>query len=561
MPTTIPVAGSIDGVVPVYQPNQPWKEWALSEIFTGTLGTNRYVPKVNDWVKNLDTGEQYRVTAVDLSTLLSTMVPVKNPNIGNVLDQVDVLLGTGPGRGTDTFRVYIDKSVTPHTLTVDRRLFLYGSMAKYCQIVKGNPTNGTQQVISAMYDQSGKLLGQNIPLELVAMPNGVNHTLKTVAAAYTSQDLMDGEQVVYIVYNDAGGVESKGPLIVENTGYIRNTNASQKYVQSISLESPFMDPSLPNTLSYPINIPINSLNLFGVVHYSDGTTLKLPVDGTKFSMMGLDAYVATQVGQPLKLVLKYTLASNEVVYGASVNNDKFITVKYTLISQNRQGSYSVKLYCFPRWIDGVSGYTLDWFLLNLDRNVFYQVSGLVKYNSNYPAINPLNMGGLQRFSVTINLKDVNPAYKDFGFTQVFDVVFLAPATDTSQPNWRVGFNPGQTPKFGDNVWANYHVTNANLRTINLSSNMTTQADWLTAMVNNTVPLYDPNIELAPPTPNMFAILQPSGAWAEFNLAQWDTDLPLAETLTPFTNVYIKFFKRLPTGDQIISVAGLVIRPV
>jgi hypothetical protein len=43
--STAGIAGS-DGVVPVYDPEAPWKMWAKGEIWDGTVGKSRYVPKV-----------------------------------------------------------------------------------------------------------------------------------------------------------------------------------------------------------------------------------------------------------------------------------------------------------------------------------------------------------------------------------------------------------------------------------------------------------------------------------------------------------------------------------
>jgi hypothetical protein len=164
------VAGSQDGKAPIYDADGRWQMWSLSQVYMGTVGDNHYVPNVKDYVIDPDTDEKWRVVSVDPTTLIPTLVKVKPVDTGEFSD-IDVLLGVGPGTQSDTYRAYIDKSVIPHTLAVDARLKVNGSMVTSAKIFKGSVRDGTAQVISAMYDQSGTLLGQSIPLELVAMPN------------------------------------------------------------------------------------------------------------------------------------------------------------------------------------------------------------------------------------------------------------------------------------------------------------------------------------------------------------------------------------------------------
>ena len=296
------ITGS-DGVVPIYSPQDRWTTWNITEIYLGTVGAGKFVPKVRDYVVDTDTNQYWRVTSIDQSTLIAVLAPVVLVSAG-AFSETDVLLGVGPGTQSDTYRVYIDNSVIPSVMAVDARLHVAGTMVTTCKIFRGSELSGSEFVISAFYDQSGNLLGQAIPLELVAMPNGQNYSIKTVPVCYTVATVPDGEIVTAVFYSDSGHVVSKRQLLVENTAFIRSSNTAVKYITSITLETPFLSSSDPRLVQYPMNIPLNGLSLIGVVHYSNGETLKMPVDGTKFSIFGFDGYVATIVGQQLPLVLR-----------------------------------------------------------------------------------------------------------------------------------------------------------------------------------------------------------------------------------------------------------------
>ena len=62
-----------DVVVPIHNPDGKFHLWHMREIFRGP-NTGRYVPNIDDAVWDWDTG-LYRVTAVDLTTGLSTRFP------------------------------------------------------------------------------------------------------------------------------------------------------------------------------------------------------------------------------------------------------------------------------------------------------------------------------------------------------------------------------------------------------------------------------------------------------------------------------------------------------
>ena len=108
MPTVVPIEPDAA---------RGFRTWNITQIYTGPAGPGRYVPNVDDMVIDWNSGF-YRVVSVNSLTLLSTLdfVPLENMN-GGVLEE-DVLLGSGPGGHSDSYRVYVDNSTTPPRLAV-----------------------------------------------------------------------------------------------------------------------------------------------------------------------------------------------------------------------------------------------------------------------------------------------------------------------------------------------------------------------------------------------------------------------------------------------------------
>lgn len=554
-----------DGVVPIYDPNGRFQIWALNQVFTGGPGANMYVPNPNDYVVDNAPGSNqwYRVASLDQTTLIATLVPLTSMAVG-AFDPSDLLMGVGPGTQSDTYRCYLDQSVMPFRAAIDVRLQVAGTMASYAKVFRGAILGTQGQVISAFYDQSGNLLGENVPLELVAtsVTGNTNISIKVVKPFYTKVALADGEIITVVIYAADGTVLSKRQLLVENTAYIRTTDASEKYVTGISMTSPFMSSSDPNTLAYPINVPKNGLNLMGLVQYSDGTSAEMPVDGTKFSLMGLDNYVATIVGQKFPLVLKYNLSPNEIVYGATANvdgsgNAAFISETYKATTLNMDGAYTMKLFCVPVFVDSINGYRLDWYLYNLDRNIAMLVTPYVKFATNSPAFLPKGYGVNQQLQVQITLSDVNPSFKNVQFTETIGLVLYRDGTDKTGTNWTIAYNPGQNPAYGVNTHALTTFVNQNLMQVYINQGLSDQEAWLDQVYYPSMPLTDPTQEMVPPIPNMFSIVLPSGD-VEFPISQWNSQLAISQALPAGSTLLVKFFYRTPENDLELALCPMTI---
>jgi hypothetical protein len=545
----------IDNIAPIYNPYDRWQSWNINEVYTGTIGAGKFVPKIDDIVFEIVGNSiiRYIVRDIDPFALIAQLQRETLANTDD-LSQEDIIFGVGVSTPSETYRVYVDKSVIPFTLTIDARNKIYGSMSNYCKIFKGTDTSTGGQVISRMYDTVNNFLGENIPLELVAYDNLTNLSIKTVAPAFTNANLTDGEIVTAVIYNDQGGVVSRRQMLVVNTAFIRSADASKKYVTDISLRSLFMSPVNDRLIEYPVNVPLAGLNLTGRVTYSDGSYKEYPVDNTRFSIYGFNGYLATIVGQRINLVLKYNLQQNELSYNLTMLNNAQISQEYEAVTLNVDGSYNLKLYGYPVWLDDANGYRLEWFLYNLDRNIKYNVTPYVVINSDFRPFNPTLYGVVQNLNVSINIQNANGAFKNYIHAQTIDIVLNRRGSERFN-NWTVGFSPDQQPRYGVDTFATAYFMNVNQWRVILDCGALDFETWLTRVYYRSEPLFDSSTEEGPVVPNWFALVIGDRV-IEYPITDWNKELIINGTIQNNTTVYLRFFKRTGDTDLELSIAGL-----
>lgn len=551
--STIGIAGS-DGHTPVYDPSGRWTIWNLNEIYLGTTGLRKYVPKVNDYV--IETVglhfSTYLVTDINPITLIPELSRI-DPTGLNVSTE-DILTGYGDGN----LRVYVDKSVYPYTLCVDSRYMVPGSDAKYARLYKGTITSDTipdSEIISRLYNNSGDFLGHDVQLEMVALDTHDNFAIKSVPVCNTVSDLINGERVTIIIFDLKGHVLDKRILLVENTSYVRQAYTSQKFITSISLETPFVSPENDNNIMFPVNMPIQSLGISGVVHYNDGSTLTLPVNGTKFSLHGLDQFVSTIEGQEVPLVLRYSISEGEATYGAVTSDSKYITKPYKLIVTEPKNSYNIKLNCYPEWHGETVGYKLNFILTNLDRNVSIDVSNFVTFEEITGYYDPKLYGYLQRKQVRIDMTKVSSYFLPFVHTQLIDIMLREKPFNTENP-WEVSSESAtQAPLYGYGLYVNRDLVNPNF--FKIDSGIVNVDEWVDRVYYRTQPLRDITREIKAPYPTHIKLKYMDNETI-LTLDQFKDSLNLNTVIPIHKNLTIIFLKETYAGYSVLGAAQITV---
>jgi len=540
----------------IHHPNEEFRVWHMDDIYFPPKDKG-HVPNLNDLVFDYTSGF-YRVVDVDITTGISQLQPWTLPMANWGSQEEDILLGRGPGTITEHYRAYINTSVTPHTLALDGCLHMYTSTASFMKVFKGIDVSAQGQVISAFYDNTGMFIGENIPLMPVAMMDASNIAVKAPAVGATNMTLPDGELVTAVFYDDLGEPISKQTLIVKNTAFIRTTDASLKYITEISLETPFISASDPTVIEYPINMPVNGLNLVGVVHYSDGSEIRLPVDGTKFSIHGLHGFVSTVQGQQLDVVLLYKLGPTEYNYIQTPNPEKTIGRLYTASVKEHDGAYSVKLFGYPVWQDPLTGYRMEYWLYTLDRGDFYNVTHLTQLTSTSMPFNPTLYATKQTISVAIDLNQADALFKAWHHVQTFEVSLLRRGDEFTGDNWTIGFTPGQNPPYGVGVRANAHMVNQNLWELNITCGLTNKQDWLDKVYYAIQPLFDSQTEIKAPEPN-YMKLHVGSESIETLVSTWNQLMTFQQMPPEGGLVWIEWIKRDGQNDLQLGKSAMIVK--
>lgn len=551
-----PVKGT-DGANPLYNENGPWRWWSIDDIYTGFVGAKKFVPKVLDYVISPENYMVWIVRAIDPVKLIPTLDEIRPYGMFNPIEESDVLFGVGPGTQAQLLRVYLNRSSYPYRLTVDTHCFVGGDNNAYAILYKGGVPSMGGQPVSQMYDASGQFITDRVPLEAIKLDSHEVQNLKVVSECFTTLDLADGTPITVVFYSLDGVPQSKSMLLLENTTYIRGVDIKRRFITNITMSSPWISPADPNTLRFPLNIPANALGLMGTVHYSDGDSMTLPVDGNKFSILGLDGYLSTIIGEEQDLVLRYALGKDEINYaGQGQWSQDFVTQGYKFVTEMMEAGYTVKLFPYPFWDQQLQGYRLRWWLLDLERTAFKEVTNLVEWSAQSGAWDPQNYGMIQRFQINLNLRKVSQAYKAMIHTQQCEITLFSPPWEQPTP-WLVANQPmPNMPAYGRETKAKIVMLNK----VNLSAGRANLDEWIEDIYGTTYPLIDRRSEVRAPRPNNFALSIDDGqTWTEYPVQRWNEDILFTRPLSPNRNILIRFFRRTSQqGTLTLSIAAMTL---
>lgn len=523
-------------------------------------GTGSYVPREDDSVIDWDNGFK-RVSRVDQTTFVADLVSWDIPNNEDDVDDEDKLLGGGPGRLSESFRVYIDTRVTPHRLDICSRLHAYGEQAKSVIVFKGSDTSKlTGEIISAMYAQNGDYQGPEIPLSLAWTKDANNRAIKAPVMGYTNHDLPDGQPVTVVTYNQADAPTDIARCLVHNTNVVRHPYDDMEKITSVELISPYLSAAEPNTLEVPINVTAATLTMRAKVTYDSGRFALVDVvdedANGKCKLVGLKYWSPAITGTPYELTLTYEPDPNaEYAYMQGVTANGRVQVPYKLIGLPVDPTRSLKLFAFPTWVSDVAGYALDFWMYDLTRSTAYRVpKAAVELDALSPAFDGLNYTSTQTLTFGVDLKQLDSRYGNERHAQIVQIALLR-SGGTRASNWKVKFANNQKQWFGDGLEAVVRSAGAGLSTVDISQGEQTQAAWLQKVFYYAEPLYDPQTETVVPAPTHFTILTKTQTF-KFPISQWNTAITFVNDLAEGATMFIRWTRELTAGTLQLGVTGL-----
>lgn len=482
--------------------NRGHRQWLIDEIYQGEDSKGNVVPNLDDSVIEWEGRGLCRVVYVDPTTKLSTLEPIDPLKLAGVVDE-NVMLGAGPGYIDETYRLYVNDSVNPHTIAVDSRLHGYGSELRSCKVFLGTNIHNDGVVISQRIDQAGQVISDSLEIEKVSSDPVDLRPIFVPRSGYTAHDLEDGEVVTLVFYNNNNNPVSINKLLVKNTRFIKRANAPIKHVTGIRLESPHLSPDSPNTLEFPLNIPLSSILMEGVVTYSNGQERKVNIDNTAMSLFGIENYVPSIEGQMIPLVLNYTLDTDESTFMDAPQGT--INVPYQAVTTELDTLYQVKLYVAPKWTGDVTGWSLRFFLFNMARDTLIEVTDHVIYDTtNHMAFQPTRYGLKQTIGLILQLADIDPSFTQFTHIQTLDITLRDRAHNRRDP-WLIDYNSDGDHVLGDGVYACFEL-NDSMYDFDITMGQVELSDWLLEVYRRGDPLVNRKLEAEAPEPTHMKIV-------------------------------------------------------
>lgn len=563
--TTETLAASLKPILPL--PNDTIRIWDIRNIYKGPAfiqenGYYAYVPKEGDWVVDRDNGWFY-VAHVGLEgENLSTLVPWEAPNRGGSADDDLILLGDISRYTSEFILCAIDYSQMPPVMTVDNRIQIYGSNAASAKIFLHNDIGVNGQVVSCQYDNSGNIVSDTVPLELVKFNESRNIAVRVPLPCHCSQNLADGETLTFVAYDKNGGpILPAYRLVVQNTAFVRRTELGQKYVKGVQLLSPFLNSNDPELLEIPVSIrSLASVEFRARVWYSDNSYKDWAVDGDRMVLNGAREYIPTIVGQQASLTLTYFLNDNEQAVSSNPGEKPHVDQNYRIRTTEAVGAYAPKMYGYPVWDAAKSAWKMTWWLYNLDRQMAYDITDKAELGVNSDPFDPKNYGVVQHLTYAVTLSSVDSRWKAFRHVQNLDVVIYGVPGSATGTDWTVGFDPGQQPVYGPNLSCKVTGTSANARTVKIDSGIKTYDEWLERLFYNTRPLRAIASESKAPAPTHFEVYVDSGHVYRYPVNQWNAALTIGTVLTAGQNVFIKWLKTDAGNIELqLGISALVVK--
>lgn len=522
----------------------------------------KYLPKEGDMIWSWELGF-YRVAAVDKTTYLADLVKWDQQIGSNVQQEGNILEGITPAGSSNIWRAYLDTSVIPHRLSFDDRYFVPGSESRYSLAFLGTNVTANGEIVSAHYDNTGTYVSERVPLEVVAMTQFENVSIKRPKMTYCRRALDTGETITLVSYNEHNAVIGKDTFIVQRTNAIRRPEQGNRRVSSIEIVSPYLSETQPNLLEVPINATISTISIRARVNYTDGTHRELDVgdedSDSRFRILGLKYWSPAQVGPEQNITLAYKLdTTTEYSYIQGETFNSQIIAPYRIKSLPVDPSFSLKLFAFPTWRDAINGWTLDYWLYNLDRNISTRVqASAVELVSGSPSFNPTDYVTIQNLGFAVNLRAVDDQYGDHRHVQNLQVALLG---DGSQniARWKVRTTANQGDWFGESLYAAIRSDQSGLYDIDIKNNHVDYQEWLNEVYYKSNPLINPGSEVRAPEPTHMLITH-NLRTMEVPISQWGTPLKMPTELKQGQNLYIRWIKRIANTDLHLGVSALTVR--
>ncbi len=499
-----------DNVTPIlvadYRKEVGPKIWHWDQIYFGpdlSIYDNktilrRYVPVVGDIVLHPTNGDWI------VSEVSESLIPTLTPRhmVDNDVDVNDSIVVPSSSYSRRADVMHVDNTVTPIRFYINSRIFINGSQASHYKVFLGTRVGVGGNSIAAKYNAGGQIVSDNIELELAAFDRDVsNLTIKTPKSGYLRELPADGEVVTIVAYAQDGREVDAQVLVVSHENFLPSSS-STRYVADISIDTPYLSTEDVGVIEIPRNMNLNALALFGIVTYNDGSaSQRLPVNGTKFTLHGAEAFTASVDMNSVGVVLTYSLGDDEAAAGTTGQVSRSKTKSYRIKTLPSDAAYSVKLFVLPVWNSQIAKWQLRYMLYDMRRDMRRDVTDLVEQNVQFK-FNPDLFNQKQTVKIAINLMNVGPEYKFYRPVQSFYITLLKPGEAANQAAY-YNLSYSTDIVLGNNLMAHRRTISGSTN-LDLSCGQGTLQEYFANIYKNMEVLYTPDVA-APPLPTKFRL--------------------------------------------------------
>ncbi|QAX96102.1 hypothetical protein [Vibrio phage vB_VmeM-Yong XC32] len=537
-----------------------FNQWLISQMYLEGSPDDRayWVPNVDDMVVDWSRG-MYRVVSVtDNRPTLEFVSPFSQDSRFNI-DSTSLITGVSSYQPNAANKIFIDKSNgAPYTVEVDGKYTLFGSGPVKMVFFRGTDTSADGEVISEVYNGSGVLTGIEIPLTDLNAAG----TQKRPVQFKTTKELDAGEVITGVSFTGTGQRYSEQTFLAFESAGFRPQDATTKYIDRVSLKSDLISSSETDLILNTIGTPISSALFKGVLHYNNGDSVEMNIDGTKMVLDGVVGFDTSYAGRPRNVVLKYYPGANEPFINGSIGVTPVVSAIYRLANVVRGDSFALKVFIVPEWDSANTRYNFRYWVINLDGDLLTEVTSDVTAvrNSDGQPIAGTDFTNEQEISLSLDMETVSPSvYAGYVHTQTFKITVDQPGAISGQ-KWLLDYVGDGSNVYGQDLAAS---TNLGGTELNVGLGEAVQATWLTKLYRSAEPLYDPAVLTEAPTPTHFTVMYDGAETAKISVNDYFSNIALPGGMTNWADgktALVRFILETPGGDKTLALSPLYINP-
>lgn len=521
--------------------NEGFRIHHISEIYLGqspTLAGGRIVPNKGDHVIDDTSGfsKTYRVNSIT-ADLVAVLTPLYSSDL-QAINSNDVLNKGLSNNSVVKNVVYVDTTGIKARLTTEHTQYVYGEEFVACKIFLGTDTSEEGEVISQRFNPEGVVVSNVIQLEEVSdspntppVPgNSVRGIKRVPVTVIDATNVTEGSLVTIVYYTATNSSKSMDVFVVSLTDAIRDTNYSTLAVQSIDLVSPLVADIGGYDSAMILNdygVPFATNSLQCDVTYTDGSVVRLDVDGVKIRLIGINEFDHFSLGQPTSLTLAYYPSPNEAVIGVSGTSVRVKTKRYLLANNKADEAFALKVFIEPVWGGIAVGYTMRYWVLNDENSFMVEPAGsnifLEGDGENTANYNPRLYGTKQHLLLRLNVDNQLPgSYPTHPMTQRVAITLRSPSNNEGFDPWVIDYPTDGTGALGLKSRIRYTSSNKTLDFRSPMGEYSNLEEMLDALYEPSFPIFDPTLQTNASKPTHirleiegFSHTMPVEKWASF----------------------------------------------